>query len=157
MNRYRRSPLEALIKLEARNQEVSSRLLADTGADAAITPFREAYQVVGDIVVRSGLLSDERAVVTLVLMLRCRYTLDKGVLEVLRLHGNDAYHSLRQAIEAAGSADLVRRKARLTKVWLAAGINDGTYRTYKNEFHTDQLLPKNDDLTKDLRRMEIPG
>ncbi len=63
-----------------------------------------------DIAAASGLLGDERITLTLLLVLRCRYTLDKGVLEILRLHGSDAYHILRQAIEAAGSADLVRRK-----------------------------------------------
>lgn len=73
------------------------------------------------------------------------------MLEILRLHGGDAYHMLRQAIEAAGSADLVRREPNLTKVWLAAGNNDQAYRQYKDAFNTNDLLPLNDDLTKELR------
>jgi hypothetical protein len=101
--------LTMLMNHEPDNQAVSLHLLNNRGAVHALVPFHDAYKAISDIAAVSGLLGDERITLTLLLVLRCRYTLDKGILEVLRLHGGDAYHVLRQAIEAAGSADLVRR------------------------------------------------
>ncbi len=142
--------LTILMSHEAHNQETSLTLLTTTGAIAALAPLHDAYQVMSDVVAASGRLGDERITLTLLLVLRCRYTLDKGVLEILRLHGSDAYHTLRRAIETAGSADLVRRKSQLAKVWLASGNNDTAYQQYRNAFQTDQRLPKTDPLTREL-------
>ena len=143
--------LQMLLDGEAANQTISLKVLSRTGAVAVLGPINEAYKTIGDIAAASGLIGDDRVLLTLILLQRCRYTLDKGVLEALRLHWGDSYQELRQGIEAAGSADLLLRNPRHVKIWLDAGGNDAAYGRFRDTFTTRERLPKTDPLTKELK------
>jgi hypothetical protein len=137
---------------ETGNQNLSLGVLARTGAITAYGPVADAYKVLGEIAAASGLWGDDRIFLGITMLQRCRYGLDKGVLEAFRLHWKDSYHPLRQSIEAAGAVDLIRRRPNLVKPWLAAGKNDTAYTTFLDTFPTAEILPRTDTLTAELRK-----
>ncbi len=137
---------------ETGNQTTSLGVLVRIGAMNAYGPLADAYRVLGEVVAASGLWGDDRIFLAICLLQRSRYGLDKGVLEASRLHWGDSYYALRQSLEAAGTADLMRRQPNLVKPWLAAGTDEPAYKAFRNAFHTNQTLPTADPLTAELRQ-----
>lgn len=147
-----RTGLDNLAAVETYNVRVSRRLLRGHGISELSEHIVNVYLAVRDMVERGP---DRRrkaddVIFSTMFLLRSCYVFEKGLVEVMRGHLSDSLTYLRDAVEAAGFVDVVRRDRPLARTWVEASTDEERYELYRKRFRTSRLFPDADPLMRRL-------
>lgn len=144
--------LERLHDKEEHNFAAARALLAEHGTYELLGTATECYALMAQMVSVSGIPETRDDMeFAFICSLRSRYYLQKGCLEIMRGHSGDGLGQLRQAVEAAGVADLVRRQPKFAQRWIESIQDEAHYKTYLGTFNSGQFFPDTDPMMVKLK------
>ena len=140
--------IEEVRQAEDANYSIATKQLGESAS--LIQDLVDLYALLGDYLEKSELAGRDEYVCAMDSILACRYQLSMGALSLLRGHLTDSDSFTRKAIEFCGFAAHIKAHPHLGMVWLKAGDDDDSYKSYLKQFRVKKLFPKSDPLLKEL-------
>jgi hypothetical protein len=102
----------------------------------------DLYDVMADLARSGPAKLGPEDLMSVALLLTCRYELGMAGLDILRTHRLASYQHTRRAIETCAFARRIKNDPALITLWSNAGDDELAYDAYRKQFTSVQTFPK---------------